>query len=261
VSGDAEGQVPNAPPAALALQVDDLTGPRTSPVLKHVSLSVERGGSHVVLGPMHSGKSTLFRLLLGLDRAVSGTVTIDGMSFDAVHPNDDRLRQVRRRVGVVFDSSALVSRLTILENVELPLVEHTTVRVDDARNAAAALLRDVGVLRDLDRTPERLSRLDRRRAALARALVLEPAVLLIDEPGNGLDPHAASELDETLRVLHERYRCGILICSQEVRYAFRWPSAVSVLANGRIVEQGHLDDLLNSRHEAVRRFVDRRGAA
>jgi len=261
VNREATGPVPKAPPAGLALQVDDLTGPRGASVLKHVSLSVERGGSHVVLGPMHSGKSTLLRLLLGLDRAVSGSVTIDGMPFDAANPNEDRLRQLRRRVGVVFDSSALVSRLTILENVELPLAEQTAVRADAARDAATSLLRDVGVLRDLDRTPDQLSRLDRRRAALARALVLEPAVLLIDEPGNGLDPHAASELDETLRVLHERSRCGILICSQEVRYAFRWPSAVSVLANGRIVEHGHLDDLLNSRHEAVRRFVDRRGAA
>ena len=252
--------VPNAPDPA-ALRVDDVTGPRGAPLLRNVSLSVPRGGSHVVLGPMHSGKSTLVRLVLGLDRAVSGTVTIDGMSFDAAYANEDRLRLARRRVGVVFDSSALVSRLTLLENVMLPLAEHSTVDAKRARETAAALLNDVGVTRDLDRTPDELTRLDRRRAALARALVLEPAALLIDEPGNGLDPHAASELDETLRALHERYGCGILICSQEVRYAFHWPAAVSVLANGRIVEQGSLDELLNSRHEAVRRFVDRRGAA
>lgn len=255
------GQVaPNAPDTA-ALRVDDVTGPRGAPVVRNVSLSVPRGGSHVVLGPMHSGKSTLLRLVLGLDRAVSGRVTIDGMAFDAAYANEDRLRQARRRVGVVFDSSALVSRLTLLENVTLPLAEHSTVDANRAREAAVTLLHDVGVVRDLDRTPDEMTRLDRRRAALARALVLEPAVLLIDEPGNGLDPHAASELDETLRVLHERYGCGILICSQEVRYAFHWPAAVSVLANGRIVEQGSLDQLLNSRHEAVRRFVDRRGAA
>jgi ABC-type transporter Mla maintaining outer membrane lipid asymmetry ATPase subunit MlaF len=168
---------------------------------------------------------------------------------------------VRRRVGVVFDSSALVSRLTLLENVMLPLAEDTTVGADRAREMAAGLLLEVGVTGDLERTSDELTRLDRRRAALARALVLEPALLLVDEPGNGLDPHAAAELDETLQALHERYRCGILICSQEVRYAFHWRTAVSVLANGRIVEQGRLDDLLNSRHDAVRRFVDRRGAA
>lgn len=261
MSRDAAGLGPNGAQAPAALQVDDLTGPRGANVLRHVSLSVPRGGSHVVLGPIHSGKSTLLRLLLGLDRAASGKVAIDGSAFDAAYPNEDQLRHLRRRVGVVFDSSALVSRLTLLENVELPLAEHTTVQADAARDVAVALLRDVGVLHDLERTPDQLSRLDQRRAALARALVLEPAVLVIDEPGNGLDPHAASELDDAIRLLHERYRCGVLICSQEVRYAFHWPSTVSVLAGGRIVEQGHLDDLLNSRHEAVRRFVDRRGAA
>ena len=260
MTGDSGGTTPNAV-AATALGIDDVTGPRGAPLLRHVSLSVPRGGSHVVLGPMHSGKSTLLRLVLGLDRAESGRVTIDGSTFDAAHATEDQLRQVRRRVGVVFDSSALVSRLTLLENVTLPLAEHTTVAADQARATATGLLHDVGVSGDLERTPDKLTRLDRRRAALARALVLEPAVLLVDEPGNGLDPHAAAELDETMQTLHERYRCGILICSQEVRYAFHWPSAVSVLANGRIVEQGSLDDLLNSRHEAVRRFVDRRGAA
>jgi phospholipid/cholesterol/gamma-HCH transport system ATP-binding protein len=260
VTGDVTGLTPNDL-ATLALVVDAVAGPRAAPILRQVSLSVARGGSHVVLGPMHSGKSTLLRLILGLDRAVSGSVTIDGSTFDAAHATEDQLRHVRRRVGVVFDSSALVSRLTLLENVMLPLAEHTPVGAEEARAVAAGLLHDVGVVGDLERTPDRLTRLDRRRAALARALVLGPALLLVDEPGNGLDPHAAAELDETMQALHERSRCGILICSQEVRYAFHWPSAVSVLANGRIVEQGSLDDLLTSRHEAVRRFVDRRGAA
>ena len=260
MTGDATRLAPNVL-APEALCIDDVTGPGGAPVLRHVSLSVPRGGSHVVLGPMHSGKSTLLRLVLGLERAVSGRVTIDGSTFDAARATEDQLRQVRRRVGVVFDTSALVSRLTLLENAMLPLAEGAAVGADRAREMAAGLLHDVGVTGDLERTPDMLTRLDTRRAALARALMLEPAMLLVDEPGNGLDPHAAAELDETLQALHERYRCGILICSQEVRYAFHWPVAVSVLANGRIVEQGRLDDLLNSRHDAVRRFVDRRGAA
>jgi phospholipid/cholesterol/gamma-HCH transport system ATP-binding protein len=245
-----------------ALEVGDLSGPRSGPVLRHVSLLVRHAGSHIVLGPMHSGKSTLIRLILGLERATTGRVVVDGTELDPSAPNDSRLRLVRRRVGVVFDSSALVSRLTLRENVELPLVEHTSATASAASEMAAALLRDVGVAGDhFDRTPDRITRLDRRRTALARALALQPALVLIDEPGHGLDAHAAGELDDTLRSLHERHAYGMLICTQEVRYAFHWPEAVSVLAGGVMVEQGHLDQLLHSRHEAVRRFIDRRGAA
>jgi len=247
--------------SSAALEVQGLTGPAGSPIMRHVSLTVPPGGTHIVLGPMHSGKSLLLRLLLGLQRSEHGTVTIDGISFDAAAPNDEQLARVRRRVGVLFDSSALVSRLTMLENVELPLVEHTDMDARAARDRAAELLREVGVEADIDRTPEFLSRLDRRRAALARAIILEPPLLLIDEPGHGLDPHAATELDDTLAALQLRYGCAALICSQEVRYAFRSPDAVSVLSAGRVVEHGDLDHLRRSQHQAVRRFIDRRGAA
>jgi phospholipid/cholesterol/gamma-HCH transport system ATP-binding protein len=247
--------------SSAALEVQNLTGPAGSPIMRHVSLTVPRGGTHIVLGPMHSGKSLLLRLLLGLQRSEHGTVTIDGISFDAAAPNDEQLARVRRRVGVLFDSSALVSRLTMLENVELPLVEHTDMDARAARDRAGELLREVGVEADIDRTPEFLSRLDRRRAALARALILEPPLLLIDEPGHGLDPHAATELDDTLAALQLRYGCAALICSQEVRYAFRSPDDVSVLSAGRVVEHGDLDHLRRSQHQAVRRFIDRRGAA
>ena len=96
MTGDATGLTPNAL-ATMALEVDDVTGPRGAPLLRHVSLSVPPGGSHVVLGPMHSGKSTLLRLVLGLDRAVSGRVTIDRSTFDAAHATEDQLRQARRR--------------------------------------------------------------------------------------------------------------------------------------------------------------------
>ena len=102
---------------AYALEVVGLTGPAGRTVIRDVSLRVPRGGTHVVLGNMHAGKSTLLRMILGLERAQAGTVTIDGTPFDAARPNERALAGIRKRVGVVFDSSALVSRLTLLENV------------------------------------------------------------------------------------------------------------------------------------------------
>lgn len=252
---------PRSAATAYALEVRGLSGPAGTSVLHDVSLSVPHGATHVVLGSIHSGKSLLLRLVLGLQRSERGTVTIDGTSFDAARPHEDELRRLRLRVGVVFESSALVSRLTLLENVELPLAEHTAAGAESARAAATQLLREVGVTGNIDRTPDGLSRLDRRRAALARALVLRPVLLLIDEPAHGLDAHAAAELDDTLARLQQRYECASLICSQEVRYAFRTPNAVSVLAEGTIVEQGDLDQLRRSSRDAVRHLVDRRGVA
>ena len=248
-------------PTAPALVVAGLTGPVGTPLLHDISLTVAHEATHVVLGAMHSGKSLLLRLLLGLQRSQHGTVMLDGTPFDVTAPNEEALRHVRRRVGVVFDSSALVSRLTLLENVELPLVEHTTLNAAAARSAAADLLREVGVRGDVERMPDTVSRLDRRRTALARALSLEPRLLLVDEPGHGLDADAASELDDTLAALRQRYGCALLLCSQEVRYAFRSPDAVSVLSGGTIVEHGTLAALRGSPIAAVRRLVDRRGAA
>jgi len=261
VSRALQGTVGGTTPEDFVLEVADLTGPAGVPVVRHVSLAVGRGRTHVVLGAMHSGKSLLLRLILGLERSQHGSITIDGVAFDAARPNEDELRRIRRGVGVVFESSALVSRLTLVENVELPVVEHTAVAAADARDMATQLLREVGVLGDLERTPDRLSRLDRRRTALARALVLKPSLLLVDEPGHGLDADAAAELDDTLLGLQERYGCAALICSQELRYAFRLPHAVSVLARGTVVDHGDLDHLRHSRHDVVRRLVDRRGVA
>ena len=103
-----------ATPAPYALEVDDLSGPMERPILRHVSLTVGAGETLVVVGAMHSGKSLFLRLILGLQRARHGRVAIDGSPFDAAAPNEDHLRRLRRKVGVVFDSSALVSRLTLL---------------------------------------------------------------------------------------------------------------------------------------------------
>ncbi|HUQ83522.1 MAG TPA: ATP-binding cassette domain-containing protein [Gemmatimonadaceae bacterium] len=244
-----------------AIAVDGLTGPVGTPVIHDVTLAVLAGRTHVVLGAMHSGKSLLLRLILGLQRSRHGTVTIDDAVFDMARPNESALAQARRRVGVVFDSSALVSRLTLLQNVELPLLEHTTMDADAARDVAERLLGDVGLRRDIERTPDQATRLDRRLVALARALALEPMLLLIDEPGHGLDADAAAELDDALFALRQRFACAALICSQEVRYAFRAPESVSILAAGAVVANGTLDALQASPVAIVRRLVDRRGAA
>lgn len=245
-------------PAAPALEVRDLTGPAGAPVVRDVNLAVERGRTHLVLGPIHSGKSQVMRHIVGLEPAERGTVTVDGHSYRATGEPEAVLRRMRTRVGVVFEGSALFTRLSVVENVELPLLEHTDASASEARAAARELLAEVGLAIDEELTPLQLGRLERRRVALARALALRPPVLLLDEPTHGLDPHSAHELDDAVGRLQDAAGFALMIFSHEVRHAYGRAEQISVMADGVVVEQGARDALLDSDHEVIRRLLKRR---
>ena len=246
-------------PDDCVLQVRDLTGPASDPAIKGVDLDVDRGGTRVVLGPIHSGKSMIMRHIVGLEVAKSGTIRIDGETFDATHKDEKALRRLRKRMGVVFEGSALVTRISAVENVELPLLEHTDVNPDEARDAARELLAEVGLTVDDETTPEQLTRVGQRLVALARALALRPPLLLLDEPTHSLDPHSAAQLDETIKRLQDANGFGVLIFTNEVRHAFGRARHIYVLAQGRVVAHGTREALLESRHAVVRSLLHRRG--
>jgi len=212
----------------------------------------------VVLGPNHSGKSTILRHVLGLERAARGRVTVGDAAFDAAAPPADTLRKIRSRVGAVFESSALLQRISVVENVELPMLEHTAASPDDARERARELLSEVG-LRVEEEMPDELTRADQRRVALARALALRPAVLVLDEPSAGLDAPAAHELDDTVATLQDRYGFGVLVLTREVRYAFARVDEINVIVDGRFVVSGDRTTVLESEHTVVRHMLHRRG--
>ena len=241
-----------------ALEVRSLSGPVGDPVIADIDIDVERGGAKLVLGPIHSGKSMILRHIVGLETAASGTVRVGGETFDVTRPDDRMLRRMRCRMGVVFEGSALVTRISAVENVELPLLEHTDVRPPEARDAARELLAEVGLPVDDETTPEQLSRAGQRLVALARALALRPPLLLLDEPTQGLDPHSAATLDATIRRLQDANGFGLLIFSNEVRHAFGLAEHIYVLGDGRIVAHGHREALMDSRHALVRSLLHRR---
>ena len=242
-----------------ALEVHALTGPEGHVIIENVDMVVPHGATHVVLGPIHSGKSMLMRHLLGLERALSGTVRIEGEVFDATRTSESDLRRLRTRIGVVFEGSALLSRLTAVENVELPLLEHTEVGDEDARETAQELLAEVGMRSGADATPAQLGRAEQRRVALARALALRPAVMLLDEPTLGLDPHSAAELDDLITRIQRARGCGVVIFSHEVRYAFGRAEYIYVMSDGVVVEEGARDAVQRCEHPIVRQLLDRRG--
>ena len=250
---------------AVALEVRGLTGPADGPPSIHdIDLSVPRRASHLVLGPIHAGKSMVMRHIVGLEKARSGTVSIrdqhgERQSFDAASVSDAVLRRMRTMVGVVFEGSALLNRLTVVENIELPLLEHTDATADQARETARRLLSEVGLdgMND-ELAVAQLSRLDRRRVALARALALRPSVVLLDEPTLGLDSHSAAELDDTIARTQEAGGFAVLIFSNEVRHAFGRAGHIYVMEHGRVVAQGDLDALMRSDQGLVHRLLHRR---
>lgn len=247
------------PDDGIVLGVEHLTGPAGGPVIFDLNLEVPRGAHHVLLGPIHSGKSMLVRHILGLECAASGEVRIDGSRYDATGEPEPVLRRMRTRIGAVFEGSALISRLSILENVELPLLEHTTASSDEARDAARALLAEVGLVVDDETAPSELGRAEQRLAALARALALRPPVLVLDEPSSGLDPHSAAQLDEAIARLQDIQGFGVLIVTHQVRYAFGKAEWMYVMADGRIVAQGDRETLEAHQHPVVQQLFHRRG--
>jgi len=249
------------PPSCIepALKIESLTGPADRPRVHDLSLSLACGCKVVVLGPNHSGKSSILRHVLGLDRATQGRVTVGQDTFDASAPPDDELRRIRVRVGAVFEESALLQRISVVENVELPLLEHTSERPQQARERARELLSEVGLRVDNETMPDGLTRAEARRVALARALALRPIVLVLDEPTAGLDAPAAHEFDATVASLQQRYGFGVLILTREARHAFGRVDEVDVIVDGHIVARGDRERVLQSDHPVVRRLLHRRG--
>jgi ABC-type transporter Mla maintaining outer membrane lipid asymmetry ATPase subunit MlaF len=147
----------------------------------------------------------------------------------------------------------------VIDNVELPLLEHTTASRTEARDAARELLAEVGLSVDGTEIPAQLGRAERRRVALARALALRPPILLLDEPTHGLDAGAAADLDDTIARLQARHGFGVLIFSREVRHAFGRATQIYVMATGRIIEQGGRAALQASPNDIVRQLFHRRG--
>ena len=245
--------------AATALRVERLTGPRPTPLIHDVSLEVPHGETRVVLGPAQAGKSMLMRHIVGLEQPVSGTIQLDGERIDGDAEQDASVRRMRARLGVVFEGSALLTRITAMENVELPLLEHTDASPSEARDAARELLAEVGLSVAEHAAPEDLGRSAQRRVAIARALALRPSVLLLDEPTRGLDGFAAHEIDELLAELQERHGFGTLIFSHEVRHAFGSATEIYVMERGSIVAHGDRQAMESSDLEVVRQLMHRRG--
>ncbi len=225
-------------------------------VLRNINLRVAPGEIMVIMGGSGSGKSTLLRHLLGLEVPQSGTVRLLGQ--DIRQMTAAQWQDLRKKMGVAFQSGALFGSMNVGENVMLPLREHT--KLDDATMRIMMRLKlDFVNLSGCDHLmPSQLSGGMIKRASLARALIMDPKLLFLDEPSSGLDPVVAAALDELILKLKEATGLSLVVVTHMLESAFKIADRITVLDRGEILESGTIEQVRNSPHERVQALLNRR---
>ncbi len=222
-------------------------------VLNGVSLDVQPLDRLVIMGQSGSGKSTILRLVLGIIQPASGQIFFK--QFEITRLNRRKLQQVRRHIGMVYQYSALLSSRTVRQNVALPLEELTDKSGEEINEIVEAKLELVGMKDACDQMPSELSGGMRKRVSLARALVLDPELILFDEPSAGLDPVISSVIDELIINLTEQSKVTSIIVTHEMESAFRIGTRMAMLYQGKIIIEGKPEELKKSDDPVVAQFL------
>ena len=226
-------------------------------VLDGVSFEVRRGEAFCILGRSGAGKSVTLRHLVGLIKPDRGRIFVEDEEINALAPQG--LARVRKRIGFLFQYSALFDSISVGENVAFPLRRHTRRPEREVRERAQMLLESVGLSDVYSRMPSQMSGGMQKRAALARALALNPPILLVDEPSSGLDPVTAGEIDELLLGLKLRDKTTMVVVTHNIPSARVLGDELAVLHEGRILARGTPAQLEASGHELVRAFLKSQG--
>jgi phospholipid/cholesterol/gamma-HCH transport system ATP-binding protein len=224
-------------------------------ILHGTTFDVQRGETLVILGGSGSGKSTLLRTLVGLEKPTSGEVWIAGKNFSAISGTERDA--IRRRIGMSFQGGALFGSMTVGENVALPLREHTKLEESTIDIMVRLKLDQVGLSGYEQYMPSQLSGGMKKRAAVARALAMDPEILFFDEPSAGLDPIIAAGIDQLILDLKQAFRMTIIVVTHELASAFLIADRMVLINKGDVVAMGTVKEMQNSTHPRVRQFMDR----
>jgi ABC-type polar amino acid transport system ATPase subunit len=229
----------------------------TREVLRGVSFDVRRGEILSLMGLSGGGKTTVLRAVAALESFDGGAIDVDGVLLNADRSHDRKtLRELRRRVGMVFQLHYLFDHLTALENVTLAPLNVAHVARANAESRALQLLESLGVAHRRDAYPRELSGGEAQRVAIARAMAMDPPLLLMDEPTASLDPARRFELGQTLRELTAREQRTLVLTTHDDDFARDFADRVVILSEGEVVEEGTARDVLtNPQHPATRAFL------
>jgi phospholipid/cholesterol/gamma-HCH transport system ATP-binding protein len=248
------GNAANTPDPAISIRDVSMSyGSRR--VLDGVNLDVHRGEILVLLGGSGSGKTTLLKHVLGLTKPDTGSIRINGVDITSCAPPE--LAAVRRRIGVAFQAGALFNSLSVADNVALPLQELTRLADSTIRLMVWMKLKAVGLSEAAGLYPPELSGGMRKRAAVARAMALDPELLIFDEPSAGLDPIVSAGVDELVLFLKHTFRMTILVVTHELESAFHIADRVAMLHHGRLIAVGTKEQFYGNAHPRIRQFLDR----
>jgi phospholipid/cholesterol/gamma-HCH transport system ATP-binding protein len=224
-------------------------------ILHGISFDVQRGETLVILGGSGSGKSTLLRTLVGLENPTSGEIWLKGKNIAAISAAE--MDEIRKKVGMSFQGGALFGSMSVGENVALPLREHTKLEDSTIEIILRLKLDQVGLAGFENYMPSQLSGGMKKRAAVARAMAMDPEILFFDEPSAGLDPIIAAGVDQLILDLKKAFHMTIVVVTHELASAFLIADRMVLIDKGNIVAIGTTAEMRSSAHPRVRQFLDR----
>ncbi|MBX3207079.1 MAG: ATP-binding cassette domain-containing protein [Labilithrix sp.] len=224
-------------------------------ILKGVDLVARRRETTVIIGGSGAGKTTLLRLIVGLERATSGHIFID--SEDVTRLSERELNRVRKKFGMVYQYAALLDSISVFDNVAFPLVEHTKLSKKEISERVLGKLEILGLDPKVvaPKFPSELSGGMRKRVGLARALMLEPPILVYDEPTSGLDPLTSRLVDDLIEEMRQRFGVTSIVISHDIASCFRIAHQAVLLIKGRVEASGPPDELLDGDSDVARDFI------
>lgn len=222
-------------------------------VLNGLNLTVPAGQITAIIGPSGEGKSVLLRHIIGLMQPDNGEIEIDGESIIGIRRSE--MNRIREKFGMLFQNAALFDSMNVFENVAFPLQEKTSFSKDEIRTRVLSALEDVGLKNVEQKFTDELSGGMKKRVGLARALLLNPKIILFDEPTTGLDPIIKRAIHQLIRETHAKFGFTALIVSHEIPDIFDIAQNVAMLFRGEILQFGTADEIRNSTNPAVKQFI------